>query len=333
MIVLRDGIGAEAVEAPLVHTSDLDDLVERVNDLMSSHTVTPARPGGFTAHVEGMQTPGLSLLDMDYGMPLRLRAEPLPGYVAVCLPLTGSMDVHHKGVSFEAAAGVAGLLGTPDDELVMDWDAQLRLQVLRVEFDAVRRLGARMITDDDAGLDELHFDPVMETGGLTRAVLGQARLMQDLIGAAGSDSVNPLAAAQLREQLMGTLLLGQPNSWTEVLCRRGRDHSARTTIQGAAELLSARAGEPVGIAEIARAVGLSVRALHAGFRREFEVSPKQYLQRVRLERAHDDLLAGGPGVRVIDVAHRWGFTNPGRFATTYRHRYGQAPSVTRGHAP
>lgn len=73
-----------------------------------------------------------------------------------------------------------------------------------------------------------------------------------------------------------------------------------------------------------------MRALHAGFRRELDRSPKQYLQHGRLERAHADLVAAeaAGGVRVIDVAHRWGFSHPGRFATTYRHQYGEAPAVT-----
>ncbi|MEU4376810.1 helix-turn-helix transcriptional regulator [Pseudonocardia alni] len=73
--------------------------------------------------------------------------------------------------------------------------------------------------------------------------------------------------------------------------------------------------------------GGAVRALHAGFCREFDRSPKQYLQHVRLERAHDDLVVADPvdGLRIIDVAHRWGFSHPGRFATTYRRHYGEPP--------
>lgn len=50
----------------------------------------------------------------------------------------------------------------------------------------------------------------------------------------------------------------------------------------------------------------------------------------RLERAHADLIVSetGSGVRVIDIAHRWGFSHPGRFATAYRHHYGEAPAAT-----
>ena len=73
---------------PLVRTND---LVQRVTEMVSRHTVTPVHPGGFTVQIRGVETPGLSLLDMDYGMPLRLTAEPLPEYTGVLLPVAGSI--------------------------------------------------------------------------------------------------------------------------------------------------------------------------------------------------------------------------------------------------
>jgi AraC-like DNA-binding protein len=312
----------------LVCTSDLDDLVARVTTIMSSHTVAPARPGGFTARVSGVHTPGLSLLEMDYGMPLRLTAEPLPGYVAVCLPLTGSMTARHQGRRLDACAGRSALVGTPASELVMDWDEALRLLVLRVDLGALRSLAARLVTDQPEEPD-LRFDPAMEGPEITAAALGQARLMQDLLAVAGPETVNPLVAAQLREQVMCTLLLGQPNSWTPAL-RHRPEHAHHSTVAEAADLMRAHPDEALTVEGIARRVGLSVRALHAGFRRELDRSPKQYLQQVRLERAHTDLAAAlpGSGVRVIDIAHRWGFSHPGRFATIYRHQYGEAPAAT-----
>lgn len=320
------------VGSPLVHTSDLDELVAKVNQLMSNHTVAPSRRGEFTAHVDGLQTPGLSMLHLDYGVPLRVRADPLDDYLAVCLPLTGSMDVAHKGVAFQAAAGAHGFLGTPDAELVMDWDGQLTLLVLRVEGTDLRRLAARMITGSPGEVDGLTFDPVLDSASVTPAALSQARLLGTLIGTAQDRQANPLAVAQLREQVLGTLLLGQPNSWSRVLRSGAPRHSARSAIHDAAEYIGLHAHEPLSVEGIARAVALSVRALQAGFRREFGLSPKQYLQQIRLDRAHDELAAHGPGVRVVDVAYRWGFTNTGRFAAAYQRRFAATPSATLSHA-
>lgn len=312
----------------LVHTSDLDQLVEQVTMLMSSHTVAPARAGGFTADVSGVQTPGLSLLHMDYGMPLRLTAGPVNDYVAVCLPLTGSMTARHQGCRIEVVAGQSALVRTPESELVMDWDETLKLLVLRIDLSALRSFANRLVTTT-AERPDLRFAPAMEGPQITATAVGQARMLQELLAGAGREQVNPLVAAHLREQVMFTLLLGQPNTWSPAL--RARPPRVRRSVVGeAVELIRAHAGEPLTIEGLAVTVGLSVRALHAGFRRELDRSPKQYLQQVRLQRAHDDLTAATPGagINVIDVAHRWGFSNQGRFATAYRDHYGLAPSDT-----
>ena len=56
-------------------------------------------------------------------------------------------------------------------------------------------------------------------------------------------------------------------------------------------------------------------------------TPTAYLRRVRLARAHDDLLAAEPGdgTTVTAVAARWGYARPHRFAAAYRQVYGRAP--------
>ncbi|MBW0100875.1 AraC family transcriptional regulator [Pseudonocardia sp. KRD291] len=318
----------EPLGRQLVCTSDLDDLVARVTAIMSPHTVAPARPGGFTAQVFGVHIPGLSLLEMDYGMPLRLTAEPFPDYVAVALPLTGSMTATHHGRRFDARAGRSALVGSPWSELVMDWDEALRMLVLRIDLAALRSLAARLVTDRSEEPDLL-FDPAMDVPEITTAALGQARLMQHLLADAGPKAVNPLVTAQLREQVMCTLLLGQPNNWSPAL-RHRPEHARHSTVADAANLMRTHPEDALTIEGVARTVGLSVRALHAGFCRELDRSPKQYLQQVRLERAHADLTAAEPGsgIRVIDIAHRWGFSHPGRFASSYRHHYGEAPATT-----
>jgi AraC-like DNA-binding protein len=56
-------------------------------------------------------------------------------------------------------------------------------------------------------------------------------------------------------------------------------------------------------------------------------TPMEFLRRVRLERAHRDLLHGEG--TVTDIALRWGFPHLSRFARAYRAQYGVLPSETR----
>lgn len=85
----------------------------------------------------------------------------------------------------------------------------------------------------------------------------------------------------------------------------------------------------IGVADIAAAVGVSVRALQYMFRRQLDTTPLKYLRRVRLERAHEDLQKADPSVTTVqDVATRWWFTHAGRFSVAYRQVYGASPSDT-----
>jgi AraC-like DNA-binding protein len=48
-----------------------------------------------------------------------------------------------------------------------------------------------------------------------------------------------------------------------------------------------------------------------------------------MRRAHEDLLAADPrSATAIEIAARWGFAHYGRFAATYRERFGQSPGRT-----
>jgi AraC-like DNA-binding protein len=56
----------------------------------------------------------------------------------------------------------------------------------------------------------------------------------------------------------------------------------------------------------------------------------EYLRRVRLGCAHQELKAADPtmGGTVTAIARRWGWASPAQFAAAYRRAYGQTPGRT-----
>lgn len=86
--------------------------------------------------------------------------------------------------------------------------------------------------------------------------------------------------------------------------------------------------EPISLNDIALAAKVSVRTLQQGFRQFRETTPMSYLQDLRMAAAHRDLLGSDEKQAIADVALRWGFTHPGRFAAEYRKRFGLLPSQT-----
>jgi AraC-like DNA-binding protein len=58
-------------------------------------------------------------------------------------------------------------------------------------------------------------------------------------------------------------------------------------------------------------------------------TPTAYLRRVRLDHAHQELVAADPAEQTVTgIAYRWGFPSPSRFAVYYRHVYGVLPGHT-----
>ncbi|MEV4616960.1 helix-turn-helix domain-containing protein [Kitasatospora sp. NPDC049258] len=74
---------------------------------------------------------------------------------------------------------------------------------------------------------------------------------------------------------------------------------------------------------------ISSRSLQQAFRDHTGASPMECLCRVRLARAHSELLTADPTTASVrQIAARWGFTHLPGFAQYYRAHYGHNPRHT-----
>lgn len=106
-------------------------------------------------------------------------------------------------------------------------------------------------------------------------------------------------------------------------------HARNARLREAVDYLHEHAAEPVMIADVADAVGLSVRTVQEGFQRHLDTTPMEYLRDLRLDRVRRELLEQDPqSTAVSTVARRWGFAHLGRFAGGYSRRFGEYPKDT-----
>jgi AraC-like DNA-binding protein len=139
---------------------------------------------------------------------------------------------------------------------------------------------------------------------------------------------HPLAALHLEQLLMGSLLLAQPHNYSAALSSPVPSAGPRP-VAHAVELLRAKPEHAWSVSELANCVAVSVRSLQEGFRRSMSTTPMAYLRELRMEQIYKDLSAAEPGtVTVTEVAAKWGITNFGRFAASYRRRFSENPSDT-----
>ena len=100
-------------------------------------------------------------------------------------------------------------------------------------------------------------------------------------------------------------------------------------VDRALQMTRRRTEEPIRIAEICRAAGVSPRTLLRAFRAVHGATPYRYLCSLRLLDARRILSAAtGDPPTVTEVATRFGFLELGRFAVAYRSAFGESPSAT-----
>lgn len=99
-------------------------------------------------------------------------------------------------------------------------------------------------------------------------------------------------------------------------------------VRRAEEWIEAHLGEPIGVEEIAAAIGVGVRSLQLSFQRARGYAPSQAIQRLRLQRARAALLNAPPGATVTSIAADLGVFELGRFSRRYRETFGEPPSAT-----
>ncbi|WP_267461553.1 helix-turn-helix transcriptional regulator [Pseudonocardia abyssalis] len=100
-------------------------------------------------------------------------------------------------------------------------------------------------------------------------------------------------------------------------------------MQRALDFIHENIAEPIGLADIASAAGVSARSLQIAFSRNLTSTPMAVLRDLRLTRVHEELSSNDPeSATVSSIATRWGFLHQGRFGQQYRARYGCRPVDT-----
>ncbi|MFI5956324.1 helix-turn-helix transcriptional regulator [Cryptosporangium sp. NPDC051539] len=139
----------------------------------------------------------------------------------------------------------------------------------------------------------------------------------------------PLIIGSAARMLAAATLTAFPNTAFTDPAAADRHDAHPDALRRAIAFIEDRAHDDVAVADIAGAAHVSIRAVQLAFRRHLNLTPMEYLRRVRLSRAHEALRAADPATTTVTaVACRWGFPSPGRFAALYRRAYRVTPSQT-----
>jgi AraC-like DNA-binding protein len=109
--------------------------------------------------------------------------------------------------------------------------------------------------------------------------------------------------------------------------RNAHRHHARV-MRRFEQALQAALEEPLYMAELCAAVGVSHSTLRVCCQEHLGMGPKRYLLLRRMHLARRALLSGGPeSTTVTEIATNYGFWELGRFAGAYHSLFGESPSA------
>jgi AraC-like DNA-binding protein len=297
-------------------------------DLLGTHRVRAGNHGSddFLAAFHGVLIRDVTIGYLAYGAPVVIDVQELTGDYLVIVPASGTSTIVNQGVTVEASPVVA-VVPSPGTAMTLSCDADAAHLVVRIARSALLVHLSRLIGRTPAqSLDfDLRFD--ISSGNASRWNFAVQMLHAELFEPQ-SLLMQGVGQGQLEEFVMSSLLYSLQSNYTEQLASRSQP--AHRAIRVACDYIDRNLADPITVDDVAGAAGVSVRTIQNLFAQQLGQTPTSYLRNERLERARSDLAdaPGGSRLTVTDVAMRWGFGHLGRFATTYRKRFGEFPSET-----
>ena len=246
-----------------------------------------------------------------------LGAEPIQASCGTTVTPNGALE-HPE--HWDCVVVVGGLLhgGQKSPEAVTRFlraAAQLQKQLIGLCTGSFVLARARLLEGHVACVSWFHRDRWTCAGG-TSVVHLAAYLIERSIGRA--QAMKALRIMIEEQPLPATTL--QPE---EVLTERSND----TVVHKAMLMLEQQLHQPVSIDDLSLALGIGRRQLERRFQDDVGLSPAQYRQRLRLERAQ--WLLRNSDLDMTAIGLECGFTNSAHFSRTMRQTLGESPSALR----
>lgn len=305
-------------------TGDPEQAHAFLRTIYGPHTLHLVDPdaAGFHLEYDGFATNRFAVEHLRHATAVESLFAPAEALVVV-RPVAGELRLTSRRDELRAGPGDVVLCDAATDLRIAS--PRLDVEVVRLDPVAVARVVAEL-TGFDA--PTLPIDLCRAVSPARAAHWGAtiAHLRRDVL-TSNEVMAGPLTRTAVFRNLVAMLVESFPNPAAARAVVDGR--AAPPTLRRAIRYIEDHAADDIGLADIAAAAGVGARGLQLSFRRHHDVTPLEYLRRVRLDRAHHDLQASTPAEATVGgIADRWGFPHHGNFSALYLRTYGCSPSIT-----
>lgn len=311
----------------LCNSTDVDEVRETVGGRFCDHRLerSSAR-GGFDARFNHAQGEAMGLAYLRYGGDVEIEPGCLDNFYLLQVPIRGYSEVLNGKDHVQTSVGTASMLN-PTRPTWMRMVGDCRKIMVQIDRSALHSMVERYLG--------LHLEHAVVFDSLVSFKAPALRQWNDhlttCVHAADAGALfgnaNPGTQMLVEEQLILDFVQAQSSNVRHFFDMPQPEMMPRQ-LRLARDYLHNMVAEPIVIADVADAAGVTARSLQLSFKRQFGISPLHYLRKLRLDLAHYELLNAAPGKPVSEIAYQVGFSHLGRFSIAYRKRFGEKPSET-----
>ncbi len=323
------GIPNALQDHPVIQTDDVAAASSVTAQLLGSAKITPHPAGSdtFLTTINAVRLVDVTMAYLDFACATSLRVARSADCYTVHMTTSGTVHVEIDSERNEITPFFA-LVVSPGTAYTLDCERDSPQVIIRIEKDALERQLSRMLGRTPS--DPLQFSPLgdLTSDGALRWH-GALQILSSEIVSPASLIQHGVGSAAIEELIMSTLLyLQQSNYWTRL--RSLPTRSGRPAVRRSLDYIEEHLAEPITLADLVRATGMSSRSIQTGFKEDLLTTPVAYIRERRLDKVRAALMSAvpGEGITVTEVAERWGFSHLGSFSVLYREKYGESPSQT-----
>ncbi|MBA1245422.1 AraC family transcriptional regulator [Pseudomonas japonica] len=296
--------------------ADAHAVSDYVNQHVGTHCIRLPPTGRPEASIRHRTFASLDLCRISYGGAVRVTSTALGTSYHLQILLRGHCTSRAGAIEHTYVPGEM-LLINPDDPVDLTYSQDCEKFILRLPVSVLERacLGqSRAVPTTGIRFGQARHDLAhhSEFAGLLDLICREAE-------GYALEGIPVLYERIVAGKLLGLLA---NNAWHAPLASPGA-----SVFDTLSEYIDAHVSEEIGLERLLKVAGVSERTLYSLFERKAGVSPREYIRQRKLDCVHQRLQH--PATHsVTQAALDIGFLHLGRFAETYRKRFGELPSHT-----
>ncbi|VAX07139.1 hypothetical protein MNBD_ALPHA03-2058 [hydrothermal vent metagenome] len=309
----------------LFQTTDADEAREIVSKVFCDHTLKPNQSGPIDARHNRARLSSVSVNYMQYGTDINVEPGYLGKFFLFQLPVKGAARISANNKDFLTTVGMSSAIN-PTEYTKMQWNKDCKKLMVQIQTEAMEtRLSRLLMRPIDKPI--LFDQCITEDNDLAR---GWWRQVNHLVNDLDND-MDPWRSRNILEDmernLLTNLLYSFNHNYLDALLTQ-ETQVAPKHIRRAEDYIIEHLRDPISIDELVTVTGVSQRSIFEGFKNFRGTTPMKLVLQLRLEKVRKDLQKFGPDRTVTEIALKWGFSQLGRFAVSYKKVYGESPSET-----